>query len=117
MSTDDTTVVAAQPQQKSAEKQQTAQKRKPAPRYNVLLWDDDQHSYEYVVEMMQKLFGYSTGKGLRIAYEVDQQGVAVCLTTTLEHAELKCQQIINFGRDHLIATCVASMKSTIERVE
>lgn len=92
-------------------------KRKRQPKYNVLLWDDDQHSYEYVIEMMQKVFGHSTGKGLRIAFEVDKQGVAVCLTTTMEHAELKCQQIRSFGRDALIATSVGSMKSTIEPVE
>lgn len=92
-------------------------KRKRQPKYNVLLWDDDQHSYEYVIEMMQKVFGHSTGKGLRIAFEVDKQGVAVCLTTTMEHAELKCQQIRSFGRDGLIATSVGSMKSTIEPVE
>lgn len=92
-------------------------KRKRQPKYNVLLWDDDQHSYEYVIDMMQKVFGHATGKGLRIAFEVDKQGVAICLTTTMEHAELKCQQILSFGRDGLIATSVGSMKSTIEPVE
>lgn len=105
------TQVATAPQ----EKRDT--KRKRQPKYNVLLWDDDQHSYEYVIEMMKKVFGHSTGKGLRIAFEVDKQGVAICLTTTLEHAELKCQQIRSFGRDTLIATSVGSMKSTIEPVE
>ncbi len=105
------TQVATRPQ----EKRDT--KRKRQPKYNVLLWDDDQHSYEYVIDMMQKVFGHSTGKGLRIAFEVDKQGVAVCLTTTMEHAELKCQQIRSFGRDALIATSVGSMKSTIEPVE
>ncbi|MDP1563158.1 MAG: ATP-dependent Clp protease adaptor ClpS [Pirellulaceae bacterium] len=92
-------------------------KPKPQPKYNVLLWDDDQHSYEYVIEMMQKVFGHSSGKSLRIAFEVDHNGLAICLTTNLEHAELKCQQITSFGRDRLIATSLGSMKSTIERVE
>lgn len=107
--------VATQVATRPAPKRDT--KRKRQPKYNVLLWDDDQHSYEYVIEMMQKVFGHSTGKGLRIAFEVDKQGVAVCLTTTMEHAELKCQQIRSFGRDALIATSVGSMKSTIEPVE
>jgi ATP-dependent Clp protease adaptor protein ClpS len=100
-------------------KPQPAEKTKPKrqPKYNVLLWDDDQHSYEYVIEMMQKVFGHSAGKSLRIAFEVDHHGVAICLTTSMELAELKCQQITSFGRDRLIATSVGSMKSTIERVE
>lgn len=102
-----------------ATKTKPAEKTKPKrqPQYNVLLWDDDQHSYEYVIEMMQKVFGHSAGRSLRIAFEVDNHGVAICLTTNLEHAELKCQQITSFGRDQLIATSVGSMKSTIERVE
>jgi len=106
-----TTQVATQPKSKPDTK------RKRQPKYNVLLWDDDQHSYEYVIDMMKRVFGHSTGKGLRIAFEVDKHGVAICLTTTLEHAELKCQQILSFGRDALIATSVGSMKSTIEPVE
>jgi ATP-dependent Clp protease adaptor protein ClpS len=105
------TTVAAKP--KPVEKT----KPKHAPKYNVLLWDDDQHSYEYVIDMMQKVFGHTAGKSLRIAFEVDHHGVAICLTTTMEHAELKCQQITSYGRDHLIATSLGSMKSTIERVE
>jgi ATP-dependent Clp protease adaptor protein ClpS len=109
----DAVTVATQPKVKPKE---TA-KPKRQPKYNVLLWDDDQHSYEYVIDMMGKVFGHAPGKALRIAFEVDHHGVAICLTTTLEHAELKCQQIMGFGRDHLIATSVGSMKSTIERVE
>ncbi len=84
------------------------------PRYQVLLWDDDDHSYEYVVRMMAELFGHSRDQGLRIARCVDREGRAVCLTTTREHAELKRQQIHAFGRDRLIASCVGSMLSTIE---
>ncbi len=84
------------------------------PRYQVLLWDDDDHSYEYVVRMMAELFGHSREHGLRIARSVDREGRAVCLTTTREHAELKRQQIHAYGRDRLIASCLGSMLSTIE---
>ena len=46
------------------------------PRYHVILWNDDDHSYDYVVEMMQKLFGHPREKGFQIAKEVDKQGKA-----------------------------------------
>src|SRR5262245_32011902 len=59
------------------------------PRYHVVLWDDDDHTYEYVIRMMQQLFGHPQAKGLQIATEVDKLGRATCLTTTKEHAELK----------------------------
>jgi ATP-dependent Clp protease adaptor protein ClpS len=101
-------VEAAQPKRKP--------KKKPRrqPRYNVILWNDDDHSYEYVVEMMQKLFGHEREKGFLIAKEVDTQGKAICLTTTLEHAELKRDQIHAYGPDKHIQRCKGSMSATIE---
>ncbi len=87
---------------------------KRQPRYHVILWDDDDHSYEYVVGMMRKLFGHAIEQGLKIAEQVDCGGRAVCLTTTREHAELKRDQIHSFGRDHLIDRCQGSMSATIE---
>ena len=81
-------VAVAEPEQ-----QQKAKPRKKPPRqqprYHVILWNDDDHTYEYVIEMMQKLFGHPQEKGFLIAKEVDKQGKAICLTTTMEHAELK----------------------------
>jgi ATP-dependent Clp protease adaptor protein ClpS len=94
------------------EEQQT--KRKQQPRYHVVLWDDDEHSYDYVMRMMKELFGHSPEKAYKIAEEVDKQGRAVCLTTTKEHAELKRDQIHAYGKDPLIARCQGSMSATIE---
>lgn len=92
-------------------------KKKPPrrqPRYHVILWNDDDHSYQYVVEMMQKLFGHEKEKGFLIATEVDKQGKAICFTTALEHAELKRDQIHAYGPDKGIARCKGSMSATIE---
>lgn len=89
-------------------------KRKQQPKYNVILWDDSEHTYEYVITMMQRLFGHSYLSGLRIAKEVDHSGKAVCLTTTLEHAELKRDQIRAFGRDKFSRISRGSMSASIE---
>jgi len=90
------------------------QKRKRQPRYHVVLWDDDDHSYEYVIMMMRQLFGHPLEKGFKIAEQVDRGGRAVCLTTTREHAELKRDQIHSFGKDGLIKRCQGAMSATIE---
>jgi ATP-dependent Clp protease adaptor protein ClpS len=90
------------------------QKPKRQPRYHVILWDDNAHSYEYVILMMQQLFGHTLEKGFQIAKEVDASGKAICLTTTKEHAELKREQIHAFGKDSLIARCKGSMSASIE---
>ncbi len=90
------------------------QKRKRQPRYHVILWDDDDHSYDYVIAMMRKLFGHSMERGYEIAKQVDIRGQAICLTTTKEHAELKRDQIHAYGKDSLIARCAGSMTASIE---
>lgn len=82
--------------------------------WNVVLLDDDDHSYEYVMAMMQELFKHPLEKAFLIAQAVDGQGRAVCLTTHKEHAELKRDQILSFGKDPLIASCKGSMSAVIE---
>ena len=91
-------------------------KPKRQPRYNVILWNDDDHTYAYVVAMMMELFAHPPEKGYQIAKEVDTQGRAIVLTTTKEHAELKCEQIHAYGKDDLIEHCKGSMWATIEPV-
>ena len=94
------------------EAQRTPPKRQP--RYNVILWDDPEHTYDYVIRMMQELFAHSYLKGLEIAEEVDITGRAICLTTTMEHAELKRDQIRAFGKDPQSSKSRGSMRASIE---
>lgn len=91
-----------------------AKKRHKIPKYHVLLWDDDHHSFEYVIRMLKELFGHPEEKGFQLAKAVDSVGRVVVLTTTKEHAELKCEQIHAYGKDVSISGCAGSMTSTIE---
>jgi len=84
------------------------------PRYHVVLWNDDDHTYHYVITMLRALFGHPSERGLELAREVDSRGRVVVLTTTREHAELKRDQIHAFGADRLVAACKGSMKASIE---
>ena len=87
---------------------------KPQPRYHVILWNDDDHSFEYVIDMMRQLFGHPMEAGFKIAETVDGEGRAIVLTTTMEHAELKRDQIHAFVREKGHPRCKGSMKATIE---
>lgn len=99
-------------------REREAEKPKRQPRYHVILWNDDDHTHEYVVVMMKQLFGYPTAKGFQIAETVDTEGRAVVLTTTKEHAELKRDQIHSFIGGPLIEDCEkGSMWATIEPEE
>ena len=93
-----------------------AQREKPRrqPRYHVVLWDDSEHTFDYVIAMMQLLFGHTFERAMQLAKQVDSCGKAICLTTTKEHAELKRDQIHAFGKDPLASKCSGSMSSSIE---
>lgn len=88
--------------------------RKRQPRYHVVLWDDEDHTYTYVVDMLKQLFAMPKENGFKVAEQVDHQGRAICLTTTLEHAELKRDQIHAFGQDPRNPRCQGSMSASIE---
>jgi ATP-dependent Clp protease adaptor protein ClpS len=95
-------------------KEKEEQKTKRQPPYNVVLLNDDDHTYEYVVRMLQTLFSHPPEKGYLMAKEVDTTGRVIVLTTTMELAELKRDQIHAFGPDPLIARCKGSMSAEIE---
>ena len=100
-------------------KPKSAGKNKPRhlPRWNVVLLNDDDHSYEYVMEMLKALFGYPDEQGFQLAREVDETGRVIVLTTHRERAELKRDQIHAYGTDARVATCKGSMSAVIEPVD
>lgn len=88
---------------------------KRQPPYNVILLNDDDHTFEYVIAMLQQLFGHPRERGMMMAKEVDRTGRVIVLTTTKEHAELKRDQIHAFGADpYSSRECKGSMSATIE---
>jgi ATP-dependent Clp protease adaptor protein ClpS len=99
------------------EETKTGEKVKELPPFNVVLLNDDDHSYEYVIEMLKALFGHKEEEGFRLAKEVDRDGRAVVLTTHKELAELKRDQIHSFGKDVRVATCAGAMSARIEPAE
>jgi ATP-dependent Clp protease adaptor protein ClpS len=92
-------------------------KTKQLPPFNVVLLDDDDHTYEYVIEMLGKVFGYAKERAFKLAEEVDGSGRVIVLTTHKELAELKRDQILAYGRDSRISACRGSMTAIIEPAE
>src|SRR3954471_8758396 len=93
------------------------QKTKRQPPYNVVLLNDDDHTYEYVIEMLKALFGHPIEKGYELAKMVDTTGRAIVCTTSLERAELKRDQIHAYGPAPRIPRCQGSMSAVIEPAE
>ncbi len=87
------------------------------PPYHVVLLDDDDHTFEYVISMLQTLFGYPPEKGFQHANEVNNTGRTILCTTSKERAELKRDQIHGFGADPRLERSKGSMTSIIEPAE
>ena len=112
---DEAVSVVVQPKKKSRQRSDGQPARQP--RYHVVLWNDEDHTYDYVIIMLKTLFGHPAEKGMQLANDVDANGRAVVLTTTREHAELKRDQIHAYGKDPLAGRCDGSMSASIEPAE
>lgn len=82
---------AARPDPKSKPKRQ--------PQYAVILHNDDVHTFQYVIDLLMKLFAYSLEKAFQLTSQVHTQGKSIVWTGTLELAELKRDQVRGFGPD------------------
>lgn len=78
--------------------EQRSTARKHAPRYRVLLHNDDFNSMEYVVEVLVKTVANLTiPQAVNIMMEAHTNGVALVITCAQEHAEFYCETLKNHG--------------------
>src|SRR5688572_22065935 len=84
------------------------------PLYHVILLNDEDHTYDYVVEMLQKVFGMSEATAFSHAVEVDTKGTTILITCELEKAELKRDQIHAYGADWRLPRSLGSMAAIVE---
>src|SRR5438876_12236436 len=84
------------------------------PLYHEILLNDEDHTYDYVIEMLQKIFGFSEAKALSHAVEVDTKGTTILLTCELEKAEQTRDQIHSYGPDRSLARSLGSLTAIVE---
>lgn len=106
-----------EPEVKTEKKEKSDQRTKKQPPFHVILLNDDDHSFEYVIRMLRSLFGHPEERGYQMAYEVHTRGQVIVDTTSKERAELKRDQIMAFGADPNIPRCAGSMSAIIEPAE
>lgn len=106
------------PPQAAAAKPTTRPATNPRPKqlppYNVVLLDDNEHTYDYVIDMLRSLFAHSEEKAYQLAEQVDRTGRAIVCTTHQERAELKRDQILGHGCDFRNPKSKSSMKALVE---
>jgi len=81
------------------DKTQNTTRTRRQPPYNVIILNDEEHTFEYVIEMLVKLFGHSLTLAETLTWRIHNTGRAVVLTTHKELAELKREQVLAYGPD------------------
>ncbi len=82
--------------------------------WRVILWDDNEHTYEYVIEMLMDVCKMTPEQAFGHAVEVDAQKKTVVFAGELEHAENIQDRILNYGPDPLLPASKGSMSATLE---
>lgn len=74
-------------------------KPKRQPPYAVIIENDDHHTFEYVIEILLKIFNKNKEDALQMTLDIHTKGRKHVWTGTKELAELKVEQVKKFGND------------------
>jgi ATP-dependent Clp protease adaptor protein ClpS len=85
------------------------------PLWHVVLLDDNDHTYDYVIEMLGDLFHHPVERAYQMACEVDGSGSVVVDTTVFERAEFKRDQVQAYGCDWRLDYSRGSMRAVLRR--
>lgn len=110
-------VVDAPPERETRRHTTTKKKDQPKkePNYHVIIWNDEEHTYEYVIELLMTIFGHPFEKAFDITHEVDSAGKGIAWTCHQELAELKRDQVLAYGADwRMPKVSKGSIRATIE---
>ncbi len=90
-------IVTTQTTPKSKTDLETWTRRQPP--YHVVILNDEEHTFDYVIELLTKLFAHPLATAEELTLRIHHAGRAVVLTTHREKAELKREQVLAYGPD------------------
>jgi ATP-dependent Clp protease adaptor protein ClpS len=92
----------------------TTQETRRLPPYNVIILNDEEHTFDYVIELLMKLFRHPLPTAEELTLRIDRTGRAVVYTTHKELAELKRDQVIAYGPDPRSANSKGPLRCYVE---
>jgi len=102
------------PRTKSQADQSTQTRRQPP--YNVVVLNDEEHTFEYVIDLLVKIFRHSMPTAEALTWQIHSAGRAVVYTTHKEKAELKRDQVLQWGPDPRMSISKGPLGCYIEPV-
>ena len=87
------------------------------PPYNVVILNDEEHTFDYVIDLLTKLFRHALPTAEALTWEIHNRGRAIVYTTHKEKAELKRDQVLACGADPRMAISKGPLGCYIEPAE
>jgi ATP-dependent Clp protease adaptor protein ClpS len=91
--------VAVRPKPRTEEEKRAQQ----LPPFAVVLHNDDVNSFEFVIGVLQKVFGYGLPQAFMLTRQAHETGRSIVWTGSREVAELKAEQVHSCGPDPVMA--------------
>lgn len=82
--------------------------------YDLVLLNDDTHSYVYVTEMLQRILGIREETAQALTRSIDETGRAVVFTGSLDEVNHKRLQVIDCGADTILENSRGPLNTLIE---
>jgi ATP-dependent Clp protease adaptor protein ClpS len=79
----------------------------PGPQYQLVLLNDEVHSFNYVVRVFQQVFGLPLTRSVALTCEIHSQGRAVVFRGSLDEVNHKRSKVMEFGPDQWAPTKTA----------
>lgn len=82
--------------------------------YKIVLFNDEEHTYDYVVELLTRICKLSRENAFRCAVEVDMTGRTIVYYGSRPECERVCSQILKYGPDHRLPHSMTSMNAEVQ---
>jgi ATP-dependent Clp protease adaptor protein ClpS len=82
--------------------------------YHVIILNDEEHTFDYVIEMLQAVFRMSQSAAISHTVEADATGSSIVYTCGLTEAESKRDQVHAYGPDWRMPNSRGSVAALIE---
>ena len=80
--------------------QETPAKTKPPSMWQVVMYNDDYTPMEFVIEVLQQVFGHTPETATQIMLKVHTEGRGVCGVYARDVATMKMEQVVDYARQH-----------------